>query len=127
MGEEEGAGLRPRTRDPRLSHTDQQKFSKSAGDVLKMFDDQHMKSHSILSRSGNLGDGTSMAGPTKIEGASDDPLKAAAQKASAEGEHAGMQKKPKTYKEHLDRLGQVYSQYLDVDLSPKVKRMGKRL
>ncbi|MFH1054935.1 MAG: hypothetical protein V1744_02445 [Candidatus Altiarchaeota archaeon] len=110
-------------RDPRLAGIDQVKFSKNASDVLDMFSDKSMASHSLLSKSGQLASGHGLAGPTGVKSDRFDPLKAEAEKVKEGGFKGGAgQREEKSYKKHVDKLSDVYDQYLNVDLGSGVKK-----
>ena len=114
-------------KDPRLASTDQPKFCKSASDVLDMFEDKTMASHPLSTRSGKMEGTHGLAGPTVVESGRADPLKEELRKledVSFGGGHK-MQKKPDSYKEHKDKLSEVYEQYMNVD-SPSSKKKPKK-
>jgi hypothetical protein len=125
MGDEEARP--PPRRDPRVAGLDRDRFTKTASEVLAMFDDKKLAGHGMLTRSGALDAGHRLAGPTGVGGGKPDPLKKAAAKfCGADGVDKVGSRRAKTYKEQRDKLSEVYSQYLDLDLSMKEKQLRGR-
>ena len=110
-------------RDPRLTATDQQRFSKTATEVIEMFDDKGMTENPLLSKSPGMGHGHTLAGPTGVSSGKVDPLKAEAEKAqnATYSFRPGKRERPKTYREQLNRLSEVYDKYMNVDINKELQ------